>query len=249
MIELVAAMTVMLVGLLAVFALFQSGLLQIRRASTQTTAAALADAEMENFRAVRYDALGLDSSQTCPSGCSAADAVYRGDAAYRADTAPTTTLSATLTATATSMTVTSASGFPASAEFRVKIDSEILLVTAGGSGTTTWTVERGQDGTTPADHPVTTNGVVLKQRVDLPSCSSSSPAPDPCSDLVPTDTSTGADSRSYRVDTYVNWTQVTNQSGTAGRAVKKITIVVRDAAAPYAEWGRLVSTFDESTGL
>ena len=50
MIELLAAMTVMLVGIMAVFALFQTGLIQIRRASTVTTASALADAEMEKFR-------------------------------------------------------------------------------------------------------------------------------------------------------------------------------------------------------
>jgi prepilin-type N-terminal cleavage/methylation domain-containing protein len=53
MVELLAAMTVMLVGVLAVFSLFQAGIIQIRRASTVTTAAALADAEMEKFRAYK----------------------------------------------------------------------------------------------------------------------------------------------------------------------------------------------------
>jgi Tfp pilus assembly protein PilV len=249
MIELLAAMTVMLVGIMAVFALFQTGLIQIRRASTVTTASALADAEMEKFRAIKYERLGLDATQTCPSGCAAADAVYRGDPTYSPDTAPSTTLTAGLSAAGTTLTVTTATGFPATAEFRVKIDSEVLLVTAGGSSTTSWTVERGQDGTTPAAHSVTANGVVLKQRADLPSCSSATPAPDPCSDLVPTKQSTGADGHVYRVDTYVNWSPITNDSGLPGRAVKKITIVVRDSAAPYEDWARLVSIFDESTGL
>ena len=42
-------------------------------------------------------------------------------------------------------------GVSASEEFRILIDSELLKVTAG-HGTTTWTVERGVDGTTAASH-------------------------------------------------------------------------------------------------
>ena len=59
MIELLAAMTVMLIGIFAVFAVFQAGMVQIRRASTQTTAAAIADSEIEKFRAIKYDSIGL----------------------------------------------------------------------------------------------------------------------------------------------------------------------------------------------
>src|SRR5215218_2258964 len=62
MIELLASMTVMLIGIFAVFAVFQAGIVQIRRASTITTAAAVADSEMENFRAIKYEAVGLASS-------------------------------------------------------------------------------------------------------------------------------------------------------------------------------------------
>src|SRR5919108_437256 len=87
MVELLAAMTVMVVGLLAVFGLFQAGMVQIRRASTETTAAAHA----------------------------------------------------------------------------------------------------------------TGAAVTLKQRVDVPSCASSTPAPDPCSTISPTVSSTGADGHAYRV--------------------------------------------------
>jgi Tfp pilus assembly protein PilV len=248
MVELLAAMTVMLVGVLAVFSLFQAGIIQIRRASTATTAAALADAEMEKFRAIKYDTLGLDAAQTCPSGCSAADSVYKGDSAYAADSGTATTLGGNLSSTATTLTVTSAAGFPANAEFRVKIGSEILLVTAGGSGTTSWTVERGADGTTAATQSAGAP-VTLKQRVDLASCSSAVPAPDPCSDLVPTTTSVGADGKSYRVDTYVTWTEVANDYGVAGRSVKRITVVVRDSAVPHTRWAQVTSIFDESTGL
>lgn len=62
-----------------------------------------------------------------------------------------TTLSAELTEGATTVKVTSATGFPAAAQYRIRIDSEIMLVTAG-AGTTEWTVTRAAEGTTAAPH-------------------------------------------------------------------------------------------------
>lgn len=67
-----------------------------------------------------------------------------------------TTLSAAITSTsATSITVASATGFPTSGQYMIRIDDEHLLVTAG-AGTTTWTVTRGQDGTAAATHLIST---------------------------------------------------------------------------------------------
>jgi hypothetical protein len=63
----------------------------------------------------------------------------------------TTTRTSSTTATQTSITVASATGFPASGAFYVRIDNEVVQVT-GGQGTTTWTVARGQLGTTAATH-------------------------------------------------------------------------------------------------
>ena len=61
-----------------------------------------------------------------------------------------TTLAAPITAAAKTITVASGTGFP-QPNFTVAIGSEILLVTAvAGSGNTTWTVVRGQQGTTAA---------------------------------------------------------------------------------------------------
>ncbi|HEX4144724.1 MAG TPA: hypothetical protein VHY91_14555 [Pirellulales bacterium] len=61
------------------------------------------------------------------------------------------TLSAAITSTtATTLTVTSASTFPGTGNFRIKIDTEILIVT-GVSGTT-FTVTRGAESTTAATH-------------------------------------------------------------------------------------------------
>jgi hypothetical protein len=61
-----------------------------------------------------------------------------------------TTLAAAITSTsATSISVVTAA--PVAAPFRIRIDSEYMLVTAGGT-TTTWTVERGVEGSTAATH-------------------------------------------------------------------------------------------------
>ncbi len=51
----------------------------------------------------------------------------------------------------TSISVTSASGFPAVAPYSIMIDAEQMTVTAG-QGTTTWTVTRGVGGTTATTH-------------------------------------------------------------------------------------------------
>lgn len=96
------------------------------------------------------------SSHAVGSGILPADGAVGVVGIYR----PTTTLSAAIsTTTGTSITVTSASGFPLapasnsanSGYFRITIDTEDMLVTAG-NGTTTWTVTRGYNGTTAATH-------------------------------------------------------------------------------------------------
>jgi hypothetical protein len=239
MVELLAAITVLAVGLMAVYAMYQTGLMQIRRASTITTAAALGDAEMEKFRAIKYESLGLDNTDV-----DAADATYASDPAYRADASPSTTLAAGMTVAQTSITVASASGFPTVAPYLVQIDSELVLVDSG-AGTTTWTVKRGQNGTTAATHASAAT-VTQKQRAHVVRCGTQ-----PCTDVVPTKTIAGADGKNYRVDTYVTWRTITNSATPAfsGRLLKLITIVIRDSAAPHRTWARVSSSFDESTGL
>lgn len=78
LIELLIAMTVLVVGIMAIFAMFESGIRHIKRASTVTTAGALADAEMESFRAIRYADIGLDDTAVL-----AAPAPYSSDPAYQ----------------------------------------------------------------------------------------------------------------------------------------------------------------------
>jgi Tfp pilus assembly protein PilV len=242
MIELLAAMTVMLIGLFAVFAVFQAGIVQIRRASTITTSAAIADSEMEKFRALRYDSIGLANADV-----DAADATYRGDSAYKTDTAVSTTLAAAMTSSQLTMSVSGHAGFPTSSPYIVKVDNELILV-SGGANTNSWTIrvagERGYLGTTAAAHSAGAT-VYFIQRVNVVKCGTA-----PCTNSVPTKTVTGADGRAYRVDTYVTWKQVSNASATAsGRLVKLVTVVVRANTSPYRSWARLSSAFDEGTGI
>lgn len=84
-----------------------------------------------------------------------------------------TTLNGALTAGATSLTVAAAAGFPAAAQYRIRIDDELLLVTAG-AGTSTWTVTRGIESTTAAAHGngatvthVVTAGAVAKLKAEI----------------------------------------------------------------------------------
>jgi len=64
-----------------------------------------------------------------------------------------TTLAAAINSSQTTISVASASGFPTSGTFRIRIDDEDMTVTCG-LGTTTWTVTRGVNSTTAASHVI-----------------------------------------------------------------------------------------------
>lgn len=79
LVELLIAMAVMQIGLLAVVGAFGAGSIALSTASHVNTASVLADQQMELYRAMPYDAIGLDTSATttstytldttvCPSG-------------------------------------------------------------------------------------------------------------------------------------------------------------------------------------
>jgi len=63
----------------------------------------------------------------------------------------TTTRPTATTVGQTTITVASTAGFPTTPGYYIRIDNEVLQVTAG-QGTTTWTVARGQLGTAAASH-------------------------------------------------------------------------------------------------
>lgn len=67
---------------------------------------------------------------------------------------PGTTLNGSIISSDTTLVVASATGFPGAGNFRIRIDDEIILVTACSG--TSWTVTRGAEGTTAAGHA---NGV------------------------------------------------------------------------------------------
>ncbi len=71
-----------------------------------------------------------------------------------------TTLNGTITSGALSLVVTSATAFPTAGNFRILIDSEIMLVTSVSG--TTFTITRAQESTTAATH---SNGATVTQIV------------------------------------------------------------------------------------
>ena len=146
LIEMLIAIVVINVGLLAILFALTSGATTLRRSAETGTASAVADRQLERYRAVAFSAIYLDTA-----ALAAADATYQGDAAYSA--------------------------------------SQVNQA----CGTLT---------------PVCT----------------------------PTQTVTGPDGRSYRVDTYI-----VSATPTGGTTVKQITVVVRRSGttAPLA---RVVST-------
>jgi type II secretory pathway pseudopilin PulG len=78
LIELLMAMTLMNVGILALVAAFQSSAFAVRQAGKVSTAATLADQQMEVFRAVPYTEIYLDATS---------ETTARNDAIYNCDKA------------------------------------------------------------------------------------------------------------------------------------------------------------------
>jgi prepilin-type N-terminal cleavage/methylation domain-containing protein len=161
LIELLIAMVILNIGLLAIVASFQAGIFTLSRASKVTTATVLGDQQMELYRAINYESIRL-ATATIPS-----TAPYTTDAAYSAS------------------------------------------------------------------------------QITTPACSGP-PYPDECN---ASRTVTGADGKSYRVDTYVvqvNPGWVTGEP--SGRPVKQVTIVVRDATNLSRVYARQATSFDQATG-
>jgi type II secretory pathway pseudopilin PulG len=76
LIELLMAMVMLNIGILAVVASFNSGIFALNRASKISTAAALADSQMELYRALTYSSIALDATSLA-----SADNTYKCDTA------------------------------------------------------------------------------------------------------------------------------------------------------------------------
>jgi prepilin-type N-terminal cleavage/methylation domain-containing protein len=78
LIELMLAMVILTVGILALVAAYSSGYVALKRATRVSSATLLADSQMERFRALQYSAIQLNTS--C-ANC-AEDSTYTADASY-----------------------------------------------------------------------------------------------------------------------------------------------------------------------
>jgi type IV pilus modification protein PilV len=77
LIEMLVAIVVINVGLLAMLLALNSGMVTLRRSAETSTASALADQQLERYRARAYSTIYLDTTSLA-----ATDSTYRSDSAY-----------------------------------------------------------------------------------------------------------------------------------------------------------------------
>ena len=82
LIELVIAMVMLNIGILAIVAAFNSGALALQRASQTSTASVLADKQMELYRALNYSAIALHTASKTTAD---ANSTYAGDPCVERD--------------------------------------------------------------------------------------------------------------------------------------------------------------------
>lgn len=168
MLELLMAMVMLNVGILAVVAAFSSGNAALYRASRTSTAGALANKQMEAYRGLKYDNIVFVTSEWTSA---IANSIYTGDTVYQ----------------------------------------------------------------TNMSNPVAPHALVATV--------STCPANVPATACDPSYTTTGADHRSYRVDTYLYY-----DTPTSGQQLRAVTVVIRNPDDLTRVFARVSSTFDSSTG-
>ena len=168
MLELLMAMVMLNVGILAVVAAFSSGNAALYRSSRISTAGALANKQMEAYRGLKYDNIVFVTSEWTSA---IANSTYTGDTVYQ----------------------------------------------------------------TNMNNPVAPHALVATV--------STCPANVPASACDPSYTTTGADHRSYRVDTYLYY-----DAPTSGNQLRAVTVVIRNPDDLTRTFARVSSTFDSSTG-
>jgi type II secretory pathway pseudopilin PulG len=194
LIELLIAITMLNIGILALVGAFNSGAIALGRASKISNAATLADSQMELFRGLKYSAIAQDCSEW---NGALGDSTFTADRAYETFMKP--------------------QGSPATTP-------KPLVPSVTDNSCTT---------TSPSPAPVASATI-------CPGTGSPRQVPAACD---PSRLVTGADHRSYRIDTYLYY-----DTPSTGRQLKVITVAVRDADATGRSLARLTSTFDASTG-
>ena len=139
MVEMLIAIVVINVGLLTILLALTSGMTTLRRSAQASTASALADQQLEKYRAVSFSSIYLNASSLAGT-----DSTYQSDSAYSASQVSQTCSPVTATCTPT-QTVTGPDGHS------YRIDTYIVYVTpAGGTAVKQVTVVVRQAGSTPA---------------------------------------------------------------------------------------------------
>ena len=168
MLELLMAMVMLNVGILAIVGAFSSGNVALARANRISTGAALANKQMEVYRGLKYDNIVFITSEW---NSAIADSTYTSDSVYQSYMA----------------------------------------------------------------NPVAPKALVPT----ITTC----PTNVPTSACDPSYTTTGADHRSYRIDTHLYF-----DTPSLGNQLKAVTVVVRNANSLTRTYARVSSTFDPSTG-
>jgi len=104
-VELLAAIVMINVGILAILLSLNSGMVTLRRSAEASTSAAIADRQLERFRAIRFSSVFLDSASLA-----GVDPTYTGDSAYSAADVVSQTCSPLVAACTPSQTVTGPDG-------------------------------------------------------------------------------------------------------------------------------------------
>ena len=120
LIELLAAIVMINIGILAILLTLNSGQVTLRRSAELSTASVVADKHMERFRAVPYGSIYLDTTSL-----GATDATYQGDGSYSA-TQVSQACSPLITACTPSQTTTGPDGRT------YRIDTYIVWTTPAG---------------------------------------------------------------------------------------------------------------------
>jgi Tfp pilus assembly protein PilV len=121
LIELLIAMVMLNIGILAIVAAFNSGAVTLNRASRISTASALADQQMELYRAIPYASIALDAS-TIPN-----TSPYTTDTSYSASQLTTTCTTPLPNECNASRSI---SGASSPDRKRYRVDTYIILSTA-----------------------------------------------------------------------------------------------------------------------
>jgi Tfp pilus assembly protein PilV len=138
LIEMLVAIVVINVGLLAILLALNSGMVTLRRSAESSTASTVADQQIERYRARSFAAIYLDTTSL-----SATDSTYRTDSAYSASQV-SQTCSPLVAACTPSQTVTG----PDNRAYRV--DTYIVWTTpTGGTPVKQVTVVVRKSGSTP----------------------------------------------------------------------------------------------------